>query len=223
VNVRQHEIFLVRGSGLDGHGERYPLHATVSTAQQFVGAVLDPLGDVGVGGGAIGWGVLEAAILGGVVWRGYDDAVREVLLAAAIVDENGSRNDRRWRHAIVTLDDGLYPVGRQHLQCGALGRRGQSVRVLAHVEGTGRALSAPVIADGLSDGEDVGLRERATQRRAPVSAGAEADQLVRVTHVGPAFEVFSFEPIQVDQYLFRSWLPCKGGNRHEALPFLEYR
>jgi hypothetical protein len=60
-------------------------------------------------------------------------AVREVLLAPAVIHEDGSRDDRRERHAVVALDDGLHPVSRQNLKRGALGRPGQRVRVLAHV------------------------------------------------------------------------------------------
>ena len=56
---------------------------------------------------------------------------------------------------------GLDAVGRQHFQGGALGRAGQGVRVLAHVERAVDALAAAVVADGLGDGQDVGLGERA--------------------------------------------------------------
>ena len=54
---------------------------------------------------------------------------------------------------------GLHPVGRQDLERRALGRTGQCVRVLAHVERAVRALAAPVVADRLGDGQDVGLGE----------------------------------------------------------------
>jgi len=52
-----------------------------------------------------------------------------------------------------------------------------------------------------------------------VSAGAETDQLIGITEVGLALEILAFEPGQVNQQLFRSRLPRKGGDRHEALPF----
>ena len=57
-----------------------------------------------------------------------------------------------------------------------------------------------------------------SQRRAAVSAGAEADQLVGVAHVGPTLEILAFEPGQVNQHLFRGRLARKGGDRHRALP-----
>ena len=62
---------------------------------------------------------------------------------------------------------------------------------------------ATVVADGLGHGEDVGLRERAEQRRAAVPAGAEADALCRIVEVRLAGEVLALEPGQVDQDLLR--------------------
>src|SRR6516225_11303029 len=53
-----------------------------------------------------------------------------------------------------------------------------SVRVLAHVEGAIRGLAPAVVADRLGDGQDVGFRLRTAPRRASVSTGPEADQLV---------------------------------------------
>ena len=60
-------------------------------------------------------------------------------------------------------------------------------------------MGAPVIADRLRDGENVRFGERAIERRAPMAAGAEADHLVRVDHIGPALEIFAFKPGDVDQ------------------------
>ena len=163
----------------------------------------DPSGHVGIGRAAVGRVVLEAAVLGRVVRRRDDDAVREVLVAAAVVDEDGPRDDRRRRHAVVALNDGLDAVRRQDLERRALGRPGQRVRVLAHVERAVGALAAPVVADGLGDGQDVGFGERAAQRRAAVPAGAEADQLGGVSHIGPARVILPFEPGQIHQHVFR--------------------
>ena len=78
---------------------------------------------------------------------------------------------------------------------------GHRVGVLAHVERAVGALAAPVVADSLGDGQDMRLGERAVQRRAPVPAGAEADQLVRIFHVGAALVVLPFELGQIDQHL----------------------
>ncbi len=124
-------------------GERHALHAGLSPRSSSLARSWTQLGDVGVGGAAVGRVVLEAAILGRIVRRRDDDAVGEMLLAAAVVDENGARDDGRRRDAVVALDDGLDAVGRQHFEGGALGRRGQRVRVLAHVE---RAVGALAVA-----------------------------------------------------------------------------
>ena len=88
VDVGQTKVFLVRGPCLEGRGERHALRTAISAAQQFVGPVLDPVRHVGVGGATVGRIVLEAAVLGRIVRRRDDDAVGEMLLAAAVVDED---------------------------------------------------------------------------------------------------------------------------------------
>ena len=119
----------MRGDCLDGRRERHALDAGIGPAQQLVGTVLHPRRHVRIGGAAVGRVVLEAAILGGIVGRRHHDAVREARPPAAVVYENPPRDDRRRRHAIVPLDDGLHPVGRQHLERRALGGPGDAVRV----------------------------------------------------------------------------------------------
>src|SRR5262249_57342041 len=102
-----------------------------------------PGGHVGVGGAAVGRVVLEAAVRGRVVRGRDDDAVGEMLRAAAVVGEDGVRYHRRRRDAVIALDDRLDAVGHQHLQGGALGGARQRVRVLTHVERPVGALAAP--------------------------------------------------------------------------------
>jgi hypothetical protein len=55
-------------------------------------------------------------------------------------------------------------VGRENFQSGALGRSGQRVRVLAHVNRAGDVLTAAIVANGLGDGENVRFSERSAQR-----------------------------------------------------------
>ena len=163
-DVRQDKVFLACAARLHGRGERHALYAGVALSQQLVGTVLDPLRHVGVGRAAIGRVIFETAVLRRVVRRCDDDTVGEVLLAATVVNENSPRDDRRRRHSVVALDDGLHVVGRQHLERGALGGPGDRVGVLTHVERAVGALAPPVVADGLGDGQDMGLGERAMQR-----------------------------------------------------------
>ena len=47
-----------------------------------------------------------------------------------------------------------------------------------------------------------------------MSAGAEADQLVRISHVGAALVVLPFELGQIDQHLLWSRFAGERGNRH---------
>ena len=61
-----------------------------SVGDEFVGAVLDPLGGGGVGGAAVGWVVLEAAVLGWVVGGRDDDAVGlRLAVVGGVVGEDG--------------------------------------------------------------------------------------------------------------------------------------
>src|SRR6266700_1834259 len=152
LNVRHYEVLLVCRVCLDGGRKGQTFDAGVALAQQSVGPVLDPRGDVEVSGTTVGWIVLETAVLRRVV-RGRDDnAVGEVLCTIPVVNEDVPRDDRCRRDAVVLLDDGLHGIGRQHLQCGALGRRGQGVCVLPHVEWAVNALTVPIVTNGLRNG-----------------------------------------------------------------------
>ena len=196
-------------------------HACTSATparEQRVGAVLNPLGHVGVRRSAVRRVVLEAAVLGRIV-RGRDhDAVGEVGRAAAVVGENGPRDDRRRRDAAVALEDGLDTVRGQHFERGALRRLGQRVRVLAHVERTIDAVSAPVVADRLRDRRDVRLGERAVERRAAMPARAKAHELARVARVRLPFVVRLFQPRQIDQDRLRGGFPRQRRDRPAFFP-----
>ena len=160
-DVGQDEVFLVRACRADGFRVWHPPHPDVAVTQEPVGPLLDPLRHVGVGRATVRRVVLEAAVLGRVVRRRDDDAVREMPGATAVVHEDRARDDRCRRHALIALDDRLHAVGGEHLERRALSRLGQCVGVLPHVE---RAVDPPdtaVVADGLGDRGDMGLGERA--------------------------------------------------------------
>ena len=151
--------FSMRGRRLERGIERHAFHAGIVAAQQFVRAILHPVGHVRVGRAAVGRIVFEAAVLRRIVRRRDDDAVGQTGLASAIVNNDGARNDRRRRHAIIALDDRFDAVGREHFERGALRGRGQRVRVLAHLKRAIGAVAAAVIANRLGDGENVRLGE----------------------------------------------------------------
>ena len=162
-DVGEDQVFLVRDRGRDGLRVWHPSHPDVAVAQERVGPFLDPLRHVGVGGAAVRRVVLEAAVLGRVVRRRDDDAVRAMPGAISVVHENRTRDDRGRGHAVVALDDGFHPVGDEDLERRALRRLGDCVGVLAHVERAVDPLGTPVIADGLGDRRDMRVGERAGQ------------------------------------------------------------
>ena len=181
ADVGQDEILLVRGGGLHRRRERHARHAGVPVAQQRVGAILDPAGDIGVGRPAVRRVVLEAAVLGWIVRRGNDDAIGEVHRGDGDCSTRMAREITGvGRDTVVLLDDGLDPVGGEHLERGALRRRGEGVRVLPEVERAVDAALAPVLTDRLGDGQDVCFSEGAVERGAAMPAGAEGDLLRRV-------------------------------------------
>ena len=196
--------------GPDRLGERHALDLGIAGSEQGVGAVLDPRRDVGVGRAAVGRVVLEAAVGGRIVRRRDHDAVARVLGAAAVVDEDRVRDDRRRRHAVVALDDRLDAVGGQHLERRPLGRTGEGVRVLAQEQRAVDPLRPAVLADRLGDRQDVGLGEGAVERRAAMPAGAEGDALARVGRIGPIGIVRLLERRHVDQDARGGQLPARG-------------
>jgi len=136
-----------------------------------------------------------------------DDAIGKMSRAIAVVDEDGPGNDRSWCEAVVCLDDGFDVVRRQDFERRALCRRRKRVRVLAQVERTIGPLIAAVVADGLRNGQDVRLGERAVQGRAAVAAGTECNQLVRIRRVRRTGVVLAFETREIDESILRSRLP----------------
>ena len=79
--------------------------------------------------------------------------------AAAVVGQDGVRDDRRRGVAAVRLDHHVHAVGSEHLDRRHQRRLGEGVGVHADEERAGRALARPVLADRLADGQDVILVE----------------------------------------------------------------
>src|SRR5580692_9343440 len=168
----------MRARGLHGCVVGNSFHSSIPAAQQFICAILNPLRHMSISRPATGWVVLEAAILRRIVRWSNDDAIREVILAPLVVNENGTRDDRRRSYSVILLDYGFDVVCSQHFKCSALGRFRHPVRVFAHKEWAIRALAAPVLTDRLRDGENMRFGERTSERRASVSAGAEDNHLI---------------------------------------------
>ena len=144
--------------------ERHALYAGVVGTQQFVGAILNPAGDIGVRRTAVGRVVLEATVFRRVVRGSDNDAVGKMVFAAAVVNQNRVRYDGGGRDSVVLLNDGFDVVGGQNLERGALRRAGQRVGVLAHVKRAVGSLPTPILADGLRDCQDMGFGKGVMQR-----------------------------------------------------------
>src|SRR5262249_56727779 len=104
--------------------------------------------------------------------------------------------------------------GAQDLERAPLRGARQGVGILPHEERPVDALAAAVVADGLRGRQDVGLVEAATERAAPMTARAEADELVGVGQVRLALVVRALDLWDIDQKLGRRWLPCERMDAH---------
>ena len=78
-HVGSDKVLGVRGRGFEGSLEIDSLNAFVALREQFVRAVLNPVGDVGVGRSSVRRIVFEPAIGGRVVRRSDNDAVCQIL------------------------------------------------------------------------------------------------------------------------------------------------
>ena len=201
-HVGSDKVLGMRGRGLEGSIETDALNAFVTAAQQLVRAVLNPVGDIGVGRSAVRRIVFDTAVGWRVVRWGDDDAVSKSFRPSPVVSRNGVRNDRSRREAVIALEKCLDPICGQNLQCDSLRRPGKRVSVFAHKQRASYSLAVPVFADGLSNGKDMRLGKRRVRTGAAMPACAEADELVRVGGIGLSFVEGSFEPADVDQKIY---------------------
>ena len=175
-------------------------NAGQARAQQLVGGVLDLLGDLGVGGTAVRWVVLEAAVLGRVVRRRDHDPIR--LRAAASVMGEDRVGDRRCRRVAVRgIDRNLDAVRDQDLDCGAERRTRQRVRVTPQEQRPADSLRRAVPRDRIADGDDVRLRERAGQGAAPVARGPKGHRLRRVGGIRTLAVVGPDQTVDVNEHV----------------------
>ena len=99
VDVGGDVVVAVGGVGGEGFANARRLMPCSLFGDEFVRAVLDPLGGGRVGGAAVGRVVLEAAVFGWVVRGRDDDAVGGSFCAGGVVLEDGVREDGRGRVA----------------------------------------------------------------------------------------------------------------------------
>jgi hypothetical protein len=185
VHIAAQEIELSGGLGLEGLGQRNPLHAAEPVLQQFVGAVGDPARSVGVGRAAVRRVVLEAAVGRRVVAGGDNNAIslRCSGRGAAVVREDGVAQGRGGGVAVPRVDEDVHAVCGKHLKGGVLRRFAQPVGVLGQEQRAGDALPGAVFHDRLRDRHNVTLVEGRFQARAAVPGGSERHALAGIPQV----------------------------------------
>src|SRR5688572_7954641 len=88
------------------------------------------------------------------------------------------------------------------------------MRVAADEEGTRDAVVVAVVADGLGDGADMRLVERAAKRGSAVSAAAKDDPLRAIADVGRPGVVRRAKHLGIDERVRRGRLPHKRIHTH---------
>jgi hypothetical protein len=213
-DVGMEEILAVGCGGGEGALEGDSFYAFVVFAEECIGAVLDPLGGIDVGGSAGGWVVFESTVARGVVGRSYRNAVGKVGFAIFVIAEDCVGEDGDGGIFTVGSDDGFDAVGGENFEGGVVGGDVDGVGVFRQENGAGDFLSGAVFANGLGDGEDVGFGERGVFGRAAVAGGAEGDELARVIEIGAAVEIGADEGVTIDEEVGRWGFAGEGGEGH---------
>src|SRR6476620_10454203 len=100
LDIGQDEVLLVSRLSFEGGSKWHAFYAR-SVAQQLIGAAFNQSCYVGVSGPTIGRVVFEAAVRRRIVRRRNDDPVGQMIFTIPIINENGSRDDRRGGEAVV--------------------------------------------------------------------------------------------------------------------------
>jgi len=180
--------------------------AVEAGAEQLVGAVLHPAGDVGARGSAVGWVVLEAAVGRRVVRRRHADAVG--VRASGVGREDRPRDRRGGRVAAARVDADVDVVGEQDLERAHGGRLGERVRVGTQEQRPVDPVRGAVLADRLGRRKDVVLVEARRERRPAMAAGAERHPLARILRIGVHGEVGRHQLRDVDEVGGGGGLSC---------------
>ena len=166
-------------------GKVHPCHAGEAGFDEGIGPRFDPRGHFGVGGAAVGRVVLESAAVGRVVGGRDHDSVRKAGGASTVVGQDGMGHGRRRCVFVVRGRHDLHAVRGEDFDRGGERGRGEGVRVESQKQRPVDALLSAVIADRLSDRQDVRLVEARVERAAAMSGGTEGDALRGDARVGP--------------------------------------
>src|SRR5260370_8058873 len=106
-----------------------------------------------------------------------------MFLAATVVNQNRSRDNRRRSYPVVLLNDRVHVVCPPHLEGGALRVLRDCVGVFPHIERAVGTVLVPVFADRLGNLQDVRFVKCATHGRSPVPPATEALSLLSTFHL----------------------------------------
>ena len=123
--------------------------------------------------------VLEATVVRRIVGRRDDDAVGEPRFSSAVVTQNRVGDGRSRRVGSSFRKHHLDAVSSKHFQRTCKCRLGQRMSVHPKEERTVNVLQFAVVANRLSDCEDVPLVERAVESRSAMAGRTEDDLLPR--------------------------------------------
>lgn len=199
LRVFTHVVVTMRRRRVQGPFIWRALHIGKAILENLVRLRFDPARDLGLRRAAVGWVVLQAAMLGWIVRRRDDDPVGNPTRAAPIVIENRKRHRRRGCVLILIGDHDVHALRSEHFQRARLRRDGQGVSIHAEEQRTVDSLRAAIQADRLCDREDVRLVERVAERRTAMARRAERDPLPWHRWVWNARVVRGDEPRHVYQ------------------------
>ncbi|MNS84222.1 hypothetical protein D3C72_1180380 [compost metagenome] len=114
-NIWLHQVLCMHTAAGPGLIQRLTLNAFQLQRQQFIGALFNHRGQIGIRRAAVGRVIFDAAIFRRIVGRGDHDAVGQCP-TVTVVAQDGMGDRRRWREAIIFLHDHINAVGAQHFQ-----------------------------------------------------------------------------------------------------------
>ena len=199
ADVVVQKIVPVGHCGIQRPAEWYALHAFQRSREKGVRPLLDPACHLLVRRAAIRWVVLEAAAFRRIVRRRDDDAVCQVGGAPPVPGQDGVRHGWRRRVFAVSRKHDVDAVGGKHLQRAGLRRHGKRMRVDAEEQRAVDCLALAVMANGLSDRENVRFVEALFERRPAMPGRAELHCLPGYRGVGRLGVIGGDEPRYVEQ------------------------
>ena len=178
-NKRLHQILFFNVAGGQRRIKRNTLDALQTGSEQFIGAIFDNLGHVGIRRAAVWRIVLDTTVFRRVVGRRDHNTVSQ-RTALFVMHQNRIGNRRRRGEAVFFLNDDVDAVCRQHFQYGNESRFGECVRVLPDIAWAGDPVLRAVFRNCLSNRQNVLLVEVVARRAAAVTGGAKLHRMFRV-------------------------------------------